>query len=57
MTEKGKMQKLIEAGLCPKCESAVDYSKDIAICNVCGLQISNAKTVNQPSPSCDPPNA
>lgn len=42
MKEKGPIQKLIDTGQCPRCRTAVDYSKNPAVCEVCKLEIRNA---------------
>lgn len=41
--EKGFFQKAIDAGLCPKCKSQVDYSVEPTVCTVCKLEMSGVK--------------
>lgn len=41
--EKGHFQKAIDAGLCPKCKTTIDYSTEPAVCAVCKLEIHGAK--------------
>jgi len=40
--EKGYFQKAIDAGLCPKCKTKVDYSVDPTVCSVCKLEMTGA---------------
>ena len=45
----GTMQRRLDMGLCPKCQTAVDPGP-ATVCRCCGLQING---VSQP-PSCTP---
>lgn len=52
----GTIQKRLDMGLCPKCQTAVDPGPG-AVCRCCGLQIDGVLKPPSSTPSIDPETA